>query len=1233
MRFSSMLILLPLLYAGIASAMTCSDLFGNAAGARDRLQVEDRAKLLNTGDRILQTDDLRLWRSDSCDSARCLESGSPAASVSFTRSTAGADLTRSRSFDPGDYYYDDVRLGEDDVITVSGSGQVRIHVRDDFTAEEDARINVGGNAANLVFIVYDNIQLVDNVQIAATLYAGDNVKLSDDVEMQGALVGDRVELEDNTELTFSPLAGNSIEGLCAASTGGGGPGPSPSPEHLTFRIEVGALTVINTYDKPEFTRVNFTQIFDDPPVVFTLPTTDGGNTAAHRVRNVTVDGFDIMTLEPDGEDGPHIAMSLNYLAVEKGTHTLPGGGKLSVGTLITRTVQGYGLSGGWDTVSFGSDFSVTPAVLGQIQSMANEQEILIPSRPSKPWLTTAISDVTASSMKIALERSESLSGAITTDEEIGYLAVEPFGRLTFLDSGDNAIDMEVIRSNPVVQGWSTCNRSANRVYFSRRWDSTPIVLATKNTRDGDSAVGEGDGGWFRRCRTTNDYVALAVDEVRKNNIGDRNRVHNASERAGIVVISDNFVTEARQLHHYRLEHDGNGLSGVAEDVTIRVCKNSDCSELYTGPVTVTLTPGNSVTRWSGTGVMANQVTFTGGSKTVQVTHNASGTIILGASATPVAANPVRCYIGATQDCRMTFPETNFTVSVPDQVSGDAAVGSVSLSTCIDVLKSKRVNLSAVATYLDPSSSGPALSVNGASLPTDGSAGTVSADFDSECRAPLNVRYQEAGSVDLALTYSEDGLIITGSDSAVFYPAALVVEAVNASGTVLNATGSSALPVQGAGRDFELAITAVNRSGLTTKRYQPQGSDRLRGYLRRKGPLDTGSVDGVLKVGSVVSLGSSVAAAGSLADFSDLGVSPGSVLNGSYRYDAAFYDEVGLVALDVADSDYFGHQIDAVETPIGRFVPASFGATATLANRSAAACAGASFSYLDESLTASIDLSALNAGGAVTRNYLGSFAKFDGTGFARYAGTPGDTLSLQHAGNDLSGRLQIDSSGVSTWVSGTARMDVEFAMQRGATVDGPFDGSLIGFSIIDDDGVELGSLDLDMNSNGSDDHLLLGTTNLRYGRLVVGNAHGSQLRDLPVPVTAQYFAGPAVGFVTHTGDDCSPLTSANLADADPGDELAVGETCIWDTPGLSGAFACTAPATPAQQYLALPLNGAYRLILAASGGNNVGSLNVMLDAPDYLHFDWSGTGGEDPQATATFGIFRRDNNVIYQRELR
>lgn len=1221
--------------ADSAGGGSCDALFPNAFGARSKLELKDDVRLLNTGNRVLQTDDLKVSGSASCDGASCLASGTAAPLVDFSRPSTSTDLSGSRSFSAGEYSFEDVNLSDKDLLTVSGSGQVRIYVRDDLSVKQGARVNPGGDAKDLVFLVYDDVKIEDQAEVTALIYARDKVELKDDAVVTGALVGDDGKVEDDVRLTYQSPNGAAIADICEA----GGTPPDTDPKRLPFRVEVGALTVIDTYAKPEFTRVNFTQTFDEPPVVFTLPTTQGGNSAAHRIRNVTVDGFDIMTLEPLGEDGPHVAMALNYLAVEKGSHQLPGGRKLRVDTVSTKRHQAYGSAGsGWESVSFGGDFSQAPAVLGQIQTMLNEQETRLPAKPSKPWLTTAIAGVSAASMKLALERSESLTGSISADETIGYLAVEPVERLTFLDSSDNEITLEVIRSSEIVEGWGTCNNSATRVHFGRPWDSAPIVLATKNTRDGDSGIGEGDGGWLRRCTTTKDYVGLAVDEVRSNKEGDRNRKHTTPERAGVLVFSDNFVTEARQLDHYRLEHDGNGIAGVPETVTLKVCRNSDCSELYTGSVTVTFTPGDSTTSWSGSGVLANQVTFSGGSRTVSLKHLAGGSITLGLDATPKAANARRCYVGAKQDCKITFAATDFTVQVPDQVSGNTAQGSVSLAGCFDAVRSTSVSAAITVNYLDPSSAGPAVRVNGVWLPVNGSAGSVPLSFDGNCAAPISVHYEEAGQVELAVVYTASGawagVQISGSDDAVFYPAQLQVLARDGAGNLLNATTASGSPVQPAGQGFDLQISALNAAGAVTTRYRPQAADRLLGYLRRTGPVGAGSVDGSLQVSGVAQLASRTAAAASLGDFAPLMIAPADVLNGVYRYPMAAYSEVGLVALDITDSDYFGHQIDAAETAIGRFVPASFRHSALLLNRAnTAGCSGGAFSYLDEPLSARIALTAQNAAGIVTRNYLGSFARFNPAAMSAYAGSAGQTLAAMHGGADLSGRLAVLGSSAGSWAGGGTTLDIDFAVQRAGAPDGPFDGMLFGLSVSDQDGVLLSGLDMDLDNDSNDEHALIGASNLRYGRVALGTAHGSDLADLPVPAQVQYFAGAGTGFVTHTADTCSPLGAVSLADVDGSDSLAVSDTCIWDALGASGGSACATPGAAAVQYSGSPSAGVYQVVLAAPGSGHGGSLYLDADAPPYLEFDWTGGGAGDPRAILTFGIHSRDTSVIYQRELR
>ncbi|MCB1774133.1 MAG: hypothetical protein KDI88_10995, partial [Gammaproteobacteria bacterium] len=946
---------------------------------------------------------------------------------------------------------------------------------------------------------------------------------------------------------------------------------------------------------------------------------------------------DIMTLEPDGEDGPHIAMALNYLAVEKGVHDLPGKRKLVVDTIDVTRAQAYAGTGGgigWHDISFGGNFNTVPAVLGQIQTMNNELETRIPAKPSRPWLTTAITGVSASGMKLALERSESAGGSINTAETVGYFAIEPVTRIRFPDSRSNVVDMEVIRSDEVLQGWGTCK--SNRIGFARDWSRAPVVLATKNTRDGDSGVGDGDGGWLRRCGTTTTYTELQVDEVRSNKIGDRNRRHDVRERAGLVMFSGNFVMEARQLDHFRLYHDGLGVAGLGENVNVVACRNTDCSERYTDTVTVTFEPGNSSTHWSGDGVLGNQLTFSGGEDDVVLNRNAGGRVTIGLTSTPTPDNPTRCFVGSVETCDMTFATTDFVVTLPDQVAARTSRGTLSLPTCWSDFQSTGVDVEARVQYSDPAWTGPAVTVNGMAMPVDGSAGAVTLVFDDSCTAPLAVDYTDVGEIALSIRFvgsgDLDGLTIAGADDLVFYPEELELVLANGDGTPLLAAAAGASPVHPAGAAFALSVRALNAVGNAVGGYAPQGTDRLRLYVQRTGPA--AGFEGVLTLAGTTDIISRAGAPAGVGDYAQTAIDPATFSGGQLLNLPVSYSDVGLLRLYLADSDYMGHSLSAAPVPVGRFVPAGFQAIGSLTNRSATSgCAGSSFTYMDEPMRASVQLVALNAAGAITRNYQGAFARLDASGITAYAGTIGRTLTLRDGGTDLSSRLNVRSTSLGVpWSGGIATLDLEVSLDRATTPDGPFESASLGLMLSDVDGVPLQGLDVDIDGDGDFDVVELGAARLVQGRLSVGNAHGSELQGLGVPLAMHYYAGATRGFAVHGDDSCTSIDGVTLTDIDGSDGLADGETCIVDDAASSGADACV-PGTAGTQFSGTAAAGLFDLYLAAPGSGNTGSIRITPDVVEWARFDWSGLGLGNPSAVATFGIYSRDIGVIYQRDAR
>ncbi len=131
--------------------------------------------------------------------------------------------------------------------------------------------------------------------------------------------------------------------------------------HLyAWKMEAGKITVQKTNGNTT-TSILFRQTYNTIPLVFALMDDRGGNPASFRVTNVSTTGFDIYTVEPDGEDGPHAKMTqIPYIAIESGAHTLPDGTKIVAGTINTQKYQSRLISGtSWEAVTI-SGFSTTP---------------------------------------------------------------------------------------------------------------------------------------------------------------------------------------------------------------------------------------------------------------------------------------------------------------------------------------------------------------------------------------------------------------------------------------------------------------------------------------------------------------------------------------------------------------------------------------------------------------------------------------------------------------------------------------------------------------------------------------------------------------------------------------------------------------------------------------------------------------------------------------------------------
>lgn len=298
------------------------------------------------------------------------------------------------------------------------------------------------------------------------------------------------------------------------------------PFAAAYEIEMGSVTLNDTFADPTWVAVTFAQPFTVRPVVVVTPTNEGSDPASIRIQNVTAAGFEILQVEPSGNDGPHLLMTTAYLAVEPGNHLLPNGTRMIVIEHATTSVVARFLPTTWDTIAFGTVFAGVPAVVTQVQTMANESQTP-PTTSSQPFLEVGVRNVSSSQLQVSLEMAETTPGTVTVSERIGIIALESGSNFTFVDAFGSTVTMQSLRTPNNIRGWDNgCFVNA----FPASFGATPLSVASMNTRTGNN------GGWIRRCSQSATTLGLTVDE----DIDFDNERGHTPERAGIIAASIAF---------------------------------------------------------------------------------------------------------------------------------------------------------------------------------------------------------------------------------------------------------------------------------------------------------------------------------------------------------------------------------------------------------------------------------------------------------------------------------------------------------------------------------------------------------------------------------------------------------------------------------------------------------------------------------------------------------------------
>ena len=431
-------------------------------------------------------------------------------------------------FGPGKYFVNNMTLGSNNEIEVT-SGTVQLYINSSFTSNPGLEANLAGSAGDFLMFFYNaaSATMGANTEFNGVMYSPyfANFIFGSNLEFSGVLVTDgTVQMGNNAEITFDATVQAEVSGSSSC------PLPDAATPDTNFRMESILVTLPDTYVAPQWLTVNFTQTFDVIPVVFTLLPEQGSHSANLRIRNVTLNGFEMAVTEPEAWDGPHISNSFEYLAVEPGYHQLENGAIFEVGTVdISNEVWGSGGTefGSWSTLNFTHTYT-DPIMLVDVQTLNNETNNP-PVTTSEPFLTGALRNVAASSAQIALERSEAQAfGTVSADESVGYLVIENNTNDLFRVLGNFAIDVRSLRNSNQIDGWDDgCDKANFGFTFTN-----PVVIAKKNTRN------VADGGWLRRCAQYNDGVGLTIDE---DTAQDNERNHLPVEDIGILVFDGTFT--------------------------------------------------------------------------------------------------------------------------------------------------------------------------------------------------------------------------------------------------------------------------------------------------------------------------------------------------------------------------------------------------------------------------------------------------------------------------------------------------------------------------------------------------------------------------------------------------------------------------------------------------------------------------------------------------------------------
>jgi MSHA biogenesis protein MshQ len=838
----------------------------------------------------------------------------------------------------------------------------------------------------------------------------------------------------------------------------------------------------------------------------------------------------------------------------------------------------------------------------------------------------------------------------TAENKYFVLRLKSDGRLDFRFEDSNDSDFSVTEPNvtarlPNTWYYLTVTWDFDNDTFQLYVDASSVVEQTKSTNGqlgelGTLIFGDNTTSYY----TPDDSANGKFDEVRiYSKVLTQNEIQTDMD--------ENFDC-VNNINHYRIQHDGQGLTCDLETVVISACTNiydgSDCIESHE-EITLDLVA-------TGASNTVNTTTTFIGRTDVNFNYTVNENITLSIENETISSTSSE-KVCTNNKCIMTFADAGFIFSgINDiEVAGVANAGltiqavSNNNGVCVGVFnESKNVDFAIEMISPDRISDKKYTiasdDINQNRAGNIGSYKTINLTFGADSTASLgNNTYFDAGNIVLhakhtiAATSENPAVTLFGNSAFYVRPYAFDIYPTNAYKQALTEqTAEAGTVTQQAGLEFNLLVKAINQQGDKTANFTNKSVELS---LQRIAPISNG-FDGFLTYNN-----GSITTTVTANDYS--GGKTLSFMEGKFQDSEVKFSEVGLLKVALREQQTVSNVASYAQGSenVGRFTPAYFiqtivdnnetNETGSITANHNDTCIINSWVYsgqktIDNNVEVGsikygvepiLTLTAYNANHGLTKNYMGDFVKLD-----NYDVSFSSPLSIHSNGLPLLADVRAVGSFISI-EDGILKYRLSdqhhFTYLRNVnSVIAPFYAAfeIPINSIIDNDGITIKPDD----SNGS--YFLNPSftsqenigVNVRFGRLIVENSFGPETSNISQPMYAQYLAEDGQ-YVTNTDDSCLSISSEN-------NEVILTDGTL--DKNLSGITSETSQ-----------LKNGYSQIIELTAPNAQGDINVEYTVPVWLQFDWlnadknfDGPYNQNPSATATFGVYRGNDRIISWREI-